>query len=77
MNFKNRRILITAGPTWVPIDNVRVIGNIATGQTGILLSNKLRKLGAKVTLVLGPVTDKNIDKGVEIIQFTFSKNLRR
>jgi len=55
MSLKNKRILITAGPTWVPIDTVRVISNIATGQTGILLAEKLRSLGAKVTLLLGPV----------------------
>ncbi len=39
----------------MPIDNVRVISNTATGQTGILLAKKLTKLGARVTLVLGPV----------------------
>ena len=54
-NLKDKNILITAGPTWVPIDNVRVISNIATGSTGILLAEHLSKLGAKVTLILGPV----------------------
>jgi len=54
-NLKGKNILITAGPTWVPIDNVRVISNIATGSTGILLAEHLSKLGAKVTLILGPV----------------------
>lgn len=53
--FKNKKILITAGPTWVPIDNVRVISNTATGRTGILLSEQLNRLGAKVTLLLGPI----------------------
>ena len=52
--LKNKKILITAGPTWVPIDKVRVISNIATGSTGILLAEHLSKLGAKVTLILGP-----------------------
>ena len=52
--LKNKKVLITAGPTWVPIDNVRVISNTATGETGILLSEKLKNLGAKVTLLLGP-----------------------
>lgn len=53
--IKNKRILITAGPTWVSIDSVRVISNIATGETGILLAEKLQNLGARVTLLLGPV----------------------
>jgi phosphopantothenoylcysteine decarboxylase/phosphopantothenate--cysteine ligase len=54
MNLKNKKILITAGPTWVPIDSVRVISNIATGETGILLAERLLGLGAAVTLLLGP-----------------------
>ncbi|MFH1441140.1 MAG: phosphopantothenoylcysteine decarboxylase [Candidatus Omnitrophota bacterium] len=77
MDFKNKRILITAGPTWVPIDNVRVISNTATGQTGILLSEKLRKLGAKVTLVLGPVADKTVDKGIKVIRFCFFDEFKK
>ena len=54
MSLKNKRILITAGPTWVAIDSVRVISNIATGETGILLAKRLSLQGAKVTLALGP-----------------------
>ena len=53
-NLKYKRILITAGPTWVPIDKVRVISNMASGETGKLLARALIKLGAKVTLLLGP-----------------------
>ena len=52
--LKGKRILITAGPTWVAIDKVRVISNIATGETGILLAERLQDLGADVTLLLGP-----------------------
>ena len=55
MAIKNKRILITAGPTWVPIDSVRVISNIASGETGILLAQGLARQGAQVTLLLGPV----------------------
>ncbi|MBI5145233.1 MAG: hypothetical protein HZA27_03495 [Candidatus Omnitrophica bacterium] len=51
----HKKILITAGPTWVPIDGVRVISNIATGETGIMLAEKLQRRGAQVTLLLGPV----------------------
>ena len=49
-----KRVLITAGPTWVAIDKVRVISNIASGETGILLAEGLAREGAKVTLILGP-----------------------
>jgi phosphopantothenoylcysteine decarboxylase/phosphopantothenate--cysteine ligase len=74
--LKNKRILITAGPTWVPIDGVRVISNIATGQTGILLAKQLSKSGAKVTLALGPVSSCCVNNKVKIINFRFFDELR-
>jgi len=78
MNLKNKRILITAGPTWVPIDGVRVISNTASGETGLLLAKRLCKSGAKVTLMLGPVPEKTVftDKSIKIIHFRFFDELR-
>ncbi len=67
--------MITAGPTWAPIDNVRVISNIATGETGILLANQLAKLGAKVTLLFGPVGACKINKAIRVINFKFFAEL--
>lgn len=74
-NFKNKRVLITAGPTWVPIDSVRAIGNIATGKTGILLAEELKNLGAKVTLLLGPVGSCCLDKKIKLVRFRFFDEL--
>jgi len=74
-NLKNKRILITAGPTWVPIDSVRVISNTATGKTGILLAERLAKLGAKVDLLLGPGNSVGQNKGVKVIPFKFFDEL--
>jgi len=74
--LKNKSILITAGPTWVPIDSVRVISNIATGQTGILLAERLRRLGAKVTILLGPVETCSLNKKIRLIRFTFFDELK-
>ena len=70
-----KKILITAGPTWVPIDNVRVISNIATGETGILLAEKLQRLGAKVTLLLGPAQSCCISNKIRLIRFKFFDEL--
>jgi len=55
----------------VAIDRVRVISNIASGKTGITLAKAARKMGAKVTLLLGPVGDIAISKGIEVIRFNF------
>lgn len=83
MDIKNKNILITAGPTWVPIDSVRVISNIASGETGILLAEKLIKKQAKVTLVLGPVGSpvcrtgrRRIDRRIRLVKFRFFDELK-
>lgn len=76
MNLKNKRVLITAGPTWVPIDSVRVISNIATGQSGILLAQKLAGLGAKVTLLLGPVGACRLNRKIRVITYQFFDELK-
>ncbi len=51
-----KRILMTAGPTVEYIDPVRVVTNLSTGRTGVLLASELVSAGAKVTLVYGPGT---------------------
>ncbi|NOU37726.1 MAG: bifunctional phosphopantothenoylcysteine decarboxylase/phosphopantothenate--cysteine ligase CoaBC [Ferruginibacter sp.] len=53
----NKKILISAGPTYEQIDPVRFIGNNSTGKMGIALANECVKRGALVTLVLGPTTE--------------------
>ncbi len=50
------RILITAGPTYEPIDPVRFIGNRSSGTMGAALVSAALERGHTVTLILGPVT---------------------
>ena len=50
------RILITAGPTWEPIDAVRYVGNRSSGQMGRSLAEAAVAAGHAVTLVVGPAT---------------------
>lgn len=54
--LQNKKILITAGPTYEPIDPVRFIGNRSTGRMGIELTKAFLAEGASVILVLGPVS---------------------
>ncbi len=51
-----RHILVTAGPTHEPIDPVRYIANRSSGRQGFAIAGALAALGARVTLVAGPVT---------------------
>ncbi|MDD5465269.1 MAG: phosphopantothenoylcysteine decarboxylase [Candidatus Omnitrophica bacterium] len=71
----SKKILITAGPTWVAIDKARVIGNIASGETGFILAEKFKKLGAKVTLLLGPGYFCGTQTGIKIIRFKYFSQL--
>ena len=50
-----RHILVTAGPTHEPIDPVRYIANRSSGKQGYAIAGALAALGARVTLVSGPV----------------------
>ena len=51
-----RTAIVTSGPTHEPIDPVRYIANRSSGRQGHAIAAALAKLGAKVTLVSGPVT---------------------
>ena len=50
----NKKILITAGPTYEPIDPVRFLGNRSSGKMGYELAREGTKLGANVKLIIGP-----------------------
>lgn len=65
--FRNKKVLITAGPTHERIDPVRFIGNHSTGLMGIEVARAFAREGAEVTLVLGPTHLTVEDPGVQII----------
>ena len=50
-----KHVIVTAGPTHEPIDPVRVIANRSSGKQGFAIAGALARLGARVTLVAGPV----------------------
>jgi phosphopantothenoylcysteine decarboxylase/phosphopantothenate--cysteine ligase len=64
-DFKEKKILVTAGPTYEAIDPVRYISNRSSGKMGFALANAAALRGAAVTLVSGPVhleTPRNVDR---------------
>jgi phosphopantothenoylcysteine decarboxylase/phosphopantothenate--cysteine ligase len=48
------RVVVTAGPTYEPIDPVRFVGNRSSGKMGVAIAAAAQRRGASVTLVLGP-----------------------
>lgn len=53
-----KKVLITAGPTFEPIDPVRFIGNHSSGKMGFALAEEAHQLGADVILISGPTALK-------------------
>lgn len=61
-----KKALVTAGPTYEPIDPVRFIGNHSSGKMGIEIARALEERGAEVTLVLGPAAGTITRKGITL-----------
>ncbi len=53
-DFFNKKILITAGPTYEAIDPVRFVGNRSSGKMGVAIAEEIANRGGQVELVLGP-----------------------
>ncbi len=53
--LRGRHIVVTAGPTWEAVDDVRFLGNRSSGKMGFALAGAAARLGAEVTLIAGPV----------------------
>jgi len=54
-DLQGRKVVVTAGPTFEPIDDVRFIGNRSSGKMGFAVAAAAARRGAEVTLIAGPV----------------------
>ena len=57
-DFKGKKVVVTAGPTYEKIDPVRFIGNYSSGKMGLAIAEEFAGRGAEVVLVCGPVNLK-------------------
>jgi len=73
--LRNKKILITAGPTYEAIDPVRFIGNHSSGKMGFELAKEAAKLGAEVILVTGPTHLNLENSSVKIIRVTTASEM--
>lgn len=67
LTLQGKKVLISAGPTYEPIDPVRFIGNRSSGKMGLALARAFSAKGAEVELVLGPVSLKVDIPGIHVI----------
>ena len=70
-----KRILITAGPTYEPIDPVRFIGNHSSGRMGYALAESLAELDAKVVLISGPTSLQITNANITVISVTSAEEM--
>jgi phosphopantothenoylcysteine decarboxylase/phosphopantothenate--cysteine ligase len=76
-DFEGKKILITAGPTYEPIDPVRYIGNHSSGRMGYALAEEFAGRGGRVQLVSGPVTIAAVNTNIRISQVTTAEEMYR
>ncbi len=69
-------ILITAGATWVKIDDVRVITNIFSGRTGLFLAKSFASAGHSVTLLINPHCVNRRLNGVETVYYHYFEEFK-
>jgi phosphopantothenoylcysteine decarboxylase/phosphopantothenate--cysteine ligase len=64
-----KKVIVTAGPTYEAIDPVRFIGNHSSGKMGFALAEEMAALGADVTLITGPTSEKAMEglKRIDVI----------
>ena len=75
MPMRNKKILITAGPTYEAIDPVRFIGNHSSGKMGFEIAKEAARLGAEVTLVTGPTNLEISNNSIKLVRVTSGKEM--
>ncbi len=66
--LKGKKAIVTAGPTYEPIDPVRFIGNHSSGKMGVAIAKELYNRGADVTLIMGPSQLSFSNNGISLIK---------
>jgi phosphopantothenoylcysteine decarboxylase/phosphopantothenate--cysteine ligase len=76
LKLYNKKVLITAGPTYEAIDPVRYIGNHSSGTMGAELALRAARLGAEVVLVMGPSSVKTNHGAITRIDVTSAQEMQ-
>ena len=73
--LNGKKVLITAGPTYEPIDPVRFIGNHSTGKMGFDIAIEAANRGAEVYLVTGPTSLKIDHQNIHVKRITSAQEM--
>ena len=73
----NKKVMVTAGPTYEAIDPVRFVSNHSTGKMGFAIAEEIYLRGANVTLITGP-TDLDINyKGIKVKHVVSAEDMHK
>lgn len=73
--LSGKKIMITAGPTYEPIDPVRFIGNHSSGKMGFDIAQEAANQGAEVYLITGPTHQKIQDDRVKVVSVVSAQEM--
>ncbi len=74
--LKGKKILITSGPVWVPIDRVRIITSVFGGTLGTVIAEKAKDMGADVLFLMGPGRVKiEESENLKVVKFKYFDEL--
>ncbi|MDM0974502.1 bifunctional phosphopantothenoylcysteine decarboxylase/phosphopantothenate--cysteine ligase CoaBC [Clostridium perfringens] len=69
-----KKVVVTAGPTMVPIDPVRILTNRSSGKMGYSIAEEARDRGAEVVLISGP-TSLRKPNGIKVIDVKTNEDM--
>ena len=69
-----KKVVVTAGPTIVPIDPVRILTNRSSGKMGYSIAEEARDRGAEVVLISGP-TSLRKPNGIKVIDIKTNEDM--
>lgn len=75
-DLKDKKVIVTAGPTVAPFDPVRFITNRSSGKMGYAIAKEARNRGAHVTLITGP-SSLEVPNGIEVIKISTNEEMRK
>jgi len=74
-DLKDKKVVITAGPTYEPLDPVRFIGNHSTGKMGFDIAVEAASRGAEVVLITGPTFLKITHPAIKMVRVTTANEM--
>jgi phosphopantothenoylcysteine decarboxylase/phosphopantothenate--cysteine ligase len=74
-SLSGKKVMVSAGPTYEPLDPVRFIGNHSSGKMGLAIAEELYSRGANVTLIMGPSSINLPENGIKSIRINTAEEM--